>query len=126
MNREEAKIWAPILEAYANGRTIQYKPDDSQPWSDLSNGPSFDNPIENYRIKPEPQVKPFNFDCADLIVGKAVKPKGGDYATVVLFADEEYVTLKSSSGGEVVITYDTLSKKYTFLDGSPCGDVIIE
>lgn len=63
MTREEAKQLLPIIQAYAEGKTIQVKlKTDSnalcEKWVDVKN-PDFDI-YECYRIKPEPIYRPFN------------------------------------------------------------------
>ena len=51
MNRERAKELLPLIEAYANGRDIQYQPVDGGRWLDV--WPGWDGEGQ-YRIKPEP------------------------------------------------------------------------
>ena len=60
MTREEAKVFLPIIQAYAEGKTIQsrYVKGDTSLWYD-DEDPSFDDDLE-YRIKPEPKFRPFN------------------------------------------------------------------
>ena len=51
MDRKRAKELLPIIEAYAEGKTIQYKTSDE--WTD---DPNFSPEWEfQYRIKPEPK-----------------------------------------------------------------------
>ena len=52
MTREEAKEWLPIIQAYADGKTIQFRERDIEE-------PSFDGCLNEYRIKPEPKYRPF-------------------------------------------------------------------
>ena len=51
MNRETAKEILPIIEAFAEGKTIQERT--ATCWKD-SKYPRFDRPPDCYRIKPEP------------------------------------------------------------------------
>lgn len=53
MNRERAKELAPIMAAYGEGKTIQYKYLGSDCWVDWEK-PNFTN-VGAYRVKPEPQ-----------------------------------------------------------------------
>lgn len=57
MNREQAKKLLPIIQAFAEGRTIELK-DSYGKWvkSDLL---AFDLSPKNYRIKREPEYRPF-------------------------------------------------------------------
>jgi hypothetical protein len=52
MTRGEAKQLLPIIEAYANGETIQILT--SLKWEDLKDAISFNYPVSHYRIKPKP------------------------------------------------------------------------
>ena len=59
MTREEIKKMLPILQAFADGKTIESRciKGDKSLWYD-DEDPSFDNDFE-YRIKPEPKYRPF-------------------------------------------------------------------
>lgn len=52
MTREQAKELLPIIQAFAEGKTIQFRERDTEE-------PSFDGCIDEYRIKPEPKYRPF-------------------------------------------------------------------
>lgn len=54
MKREEAKKLVPIIQAFADGKTIQLKVDGGG-WKDTAE-PQFLFSAENYRIKPEPRT----------------------------------------------------------------------
>lgn len=54
MDRKEAGELAKIMQAYADGKTIQVKALANDNWTDINN-PSFSAPIGCYRIKPEPR-----------------------------------------------------------------------
>lgn len=59
MTREEVKQLLPIIQAFADGKTIESRciKGDKSLWYD-DEDPSFDNDLE-YRIKPEPTYRPF-------------------------------------------------------------------
>ena len=59
MTREEVKEMLPVLQAFADGKTIESRciKGDKSLWYD-DEDPSFDNDLE-YRIKPEPKYRPF-------------------------------------------------------------------
>ena len=57
MTREEIKEAAKVMEAYANGKKIQYLNDDNE-WIDALN-PLFDWDNYVYRIKPGLRYRPF-------------------------------------------------------------------
>lgn len=61
MNREQAKELLPIIQAFAEGKTIEirsnskYNPGE---WIETAT-PTFDIKSHEYRIKPEPKYRPF-------------------------------------------------------------------
>ena len=59
MTREEAKELLPIMQAYVEGKTIQYKY--LGKWEDVVSEAYFETyPFTKYRIKSEPKYRPFN------------------------------------------------------------------
>ena len=58
MTREEAKELLPIIQAFAEGKVIQFKSSITNEWRDF-NEPAFNGLPDNYRIKPEPKYRPF-------------------------------------------------------------------
>ena len=60
MNRENAKLLAPIIAAYGEGKTIQIKTH-ANGWSDVSDA-MFNLTPDDYRIKPEPKAVYVVFD----------------------------------------------------------------
>ena len=60
MKQHEAKQFIPIIQAWADGKTIQWRetPTSSQ-WHDYSNKGScnFSGSADEYRIKPEPKLR---------------------------------------------------------------------
>lgn len=63
MTREKIKKLLPILEAYANGKVIQFYCRNPEPhWQDVQSDDliDFSEDATRYRIKPEPKYRPFN------------------------------------------------------------------
>ena len=58
MTREETKELLPIMQAFAEGKTIQFKTKD-RPWFDLLDNNLEMREVFKYRIKPEPKYRPF-------------------------------------------------------------------
>ena len=54
MNRENAAAFLPLVQALADGKTIQYFSPIREAWEDAESL-AFDSPPESYRIKPEPR-----------------------------------------------------------------------
>ena len=56
MTRERAKELLPVIQAFADGKTIQAKWDDRKDtWDDQINPDFADYPSLKYRVKPEPR-----------------------------------------------------------------------
>jgi hypothetical protein len=60
MNRCEAKEFIPLIQAWANGRIIQLKTT-SNPgqWTDAPDDIAWNSLPQNYRVKPEPKLRPW-------------------------------------------------------------------
>lgn len=60
MTREEVKELLPIIQAWTEGKEIQFK-SRSGKWTDVkeNEGLSFVYSLSDYRIKPEPKYRPF-------------------------------------------------------------------
>ena len=125
MTREEIKKMLPILQAFADGKTIEsrYIKSDKSLWyndEDLS----FDNDLE-YRIKPEPKYYPFaNIEeCWNEMqkhypFGWVKDKKDGHYALITsVLTDEKEVYIDGISG----LNLYTAINYYTFVDGTPFG-----
>lgn len=60
MTREEAKILLPIIQAFAEGKTIQIRKHGEESYYDSTNSKlNFDLGYYSYRVKPEPEYRPF-------------------------------------------------------------------
>lgn len=57
MTRQEAKELLPIIQAFADGKTVQLLGEDKR-WEDLD-CPIFGGDPKHYRVKPEPKYRPF-------------------------------------------------------------------
>lgn len=57
MTREETKYLIAVMQAYVDGKQIQYTAAESECWTDVKS-PEWD-PNYDYRIKPEPKYRPF-------------------------------------------------------------------
>ena len=57
MTRKEAKELLPIIQAFAEGKTIQYEASDG--WIDLDALYPHSDILSKYRIKPEVKYRPF-------------------------------------------------------------------
>nr|DAR58516.1 MAG TPA: hypothetical protein [Crassvirales sp.] len=58
MNRQQAKELLPVIQAFAEGKTIEFK-NAFENWTNC-NEVLFNYPPKDYRIKLEPKYRPFN------------------------------------------------------------------
>jgi hypothetical protein len=117
MKREQfLKHWK-VMEAFKNGKTIQYKNGEGT-WQNALVDPMFTESVE-YRIKPEAKVEPFTMADMSILAGKIVLEiaSGTGYAITAV----AYGSVKID---DLWITYTGLLQMYTFADGSPCGKVV--
>ncbi len=56
MNSSNAAQYLPLVQALADGKTIQFDPSESGDWGDVTNITMFNDDPKLYRIKPEPIV----------------------------------------------------------------------
>lgn len=122
MNREQAKELLPIIQAFAEGKTVQYKIEGE--WIQ-TNVPSFNPYLWEYRIKPEPKYRPFKdaVECWQEMQKHQpfgwIKGKEGEHHSLItsIIADEEEVYINGISG----FVLDEIMEHYTFADGLPFG-----
>jgi hypothetical protein len=55
MNKDNAKDFLPLVQALAEGKTIQFKGIDNDTFEDIVGEHWFDDEATEYRIKPEPK-----------------------------------------------------------------------
>lgn len=126
MTREQAKAILPIIQAYAEGKTIQYRTSNNE-WIDTYK-PSFSDSSSNYRIKPEPKYRPFKSrdECWD----EMLKHQPFSYITDDLGNVTQVNGLQLDTFNELFISisrspclFETshLLDRYKFIDGTPFG-----
>ena len=127
MNRNQAKALLPIIQEYAEGKTIQSRcvKGDTSLWYD-DEDPSFDDDFE-YRIKPEPKYRPFNDaeECWQEMqkhqpIGwiKSKEATEDVYFTITGLTNGTCGVMLNSPGGW---SFSGLFDYYTFADGTPFG-----
>lgn len=133
MNREQAKELLPIIQAFAEGKTIEirsnskYNPGE---WIETAT-PTFDIKSHEYRIKPEPMYRPFKDaeECWQEM--QKHQPFGwikgpGEYKNISgIRATGSYpILINVEHCGEQYEKSCNMSKmfkNYTFADGTPFG-----
>ena len=128
MDRNQAKEFYPILQAFAEGRVIECRTKPSliegsdvpNDWTEMKEI-GFWNNIE-YRIKPEPKYRPFKNaeECWQEM--QKHQPFGwvkvGDWYCTMR---EIRPTSAFCHGGGDVFHYEDMVKQITFADGTPFG-----
>lgn len=117
MLRDRARELLPIIQAFADGKAIEYK--NASNWK-LATGPDWSNDIQ-YRIKPQPKLVPFTFEDKDLFKDKWFRLKTTSGLFKALYIDESLITIGASQN-----SYSELMQLFEFEDGSPCGKYINE
>ena len=123
MTREQAKELLPIIQAFAEGKNIQFLSDGE--WHDI-NQADFTCYPDKYRIKPEPKYRPFKSqeECWNEMLKHqpfgVVKDKHfANYQTHRAF------TFLTNEGcnfrGYEDMTFETSFKNLLFADGTPFG-----
>ena len=130
MTRKEAKELLPIIQAFAEGKTIEIY--NNTEWQDLIIGSiKFDCKPSCYRIKPEPKYRPFktNEECWNEMqnhqpFGWLKSKKNGRLRCIgeVSWSDEfETVHIALSTSESLSRSSDSVFDEYTFADGTPFG-----
>ena len=123
MTREQAKELLPIIQAFAEGKTVQFL--DGGKWADVYETDFHESPVK-YRIKPEPKYRPFKSqeECLQEMLKHqpfgVVKDKHfANYQTHRAF------TFLTNEGcnfrGYEDMTFETSFKNLLFADGTPFG-----
>ena len=123
MNRKEAKELMPIIQAFAEGKTIQYYDSliDIDDWEDCEN-PNFENLTYKFRIKPEPTYRPFK--DAEECWQEMQKHKPFGWVKSTLFKDFALVKRVTTLYVEInrdIIDYKDALEKFTFADETNFG-----
>lgn len=126
MTREETKNLIVVMQAYVDGKQIQYTDGESEYWIDVES-PEWD-PNYDYRIKPEPEYRPFK--DADECWQEMLKhqPFGwvrnkfnhnGVIATIIcLDSRKEFRIHTNFNHGN---TSEDMINSFIFADGAPFG-----
>ena len=123
MTREEAKELLPIIQAFAEGKVIQYR-NNSNEWLDIGKNDNvgFTRFPLDYRIKPEPKYRPFKTqeECWNEML------KHQPFGWVKEISCEMLYLINGISNESIVIMEDINSFKeamniYEFKDGTPFG-----
>lgn len=128
MTRERVRELLPIMQAYAEGKTIQFL--DGGNWYDVYDTDFYKSP-DRYRIKPEQKYRPFKSqeDCCQEMLkhqpfGWLKSKKNGRLRCIgeVSWSDEfETVHISLSTSESLSRSANSIFDEYTFADGTPFG-----
>ena len=131
MTRTDAKDLLPIIQAFAEGKTIQ-RINSLGEWSDVTGDVLFYCNPEDYRIKPEPEYRPFKNqeECWQEMMKhqpfgwlKSIRKQEKVHIGRV-FEVKDYVLITLSINGILYNINNDSSyffNEYTFADGTPFG-----
>lgn len=122
MNKQQAKELLPIIQAFAEGKVIQFRTNNISKWIETTT-PTFDL-LHEYRIKPEPKYRPFRNkeECWNEML------KHQPFGWVKHTSSNEYFysILEVIDGGCIfvygpMVPFDEVYEFNTFADGTPFG-----
>ena len=128
LTREEAKEMLPIIQAWADGQTVDWY-DPAIGWRLSGFALDFDKKPNFYRIKPEPKYRPFKTrdECWDEM------HKHPDFGWVKVNVTSEYEQIVrifdycktelcfNIANSDDDYTSEMMLNSYTFTDGTPFG-----
>ena len=132
MNRKEAAELLPIIQAFAEGRTIERKTrswEFNKGWRDVTQWEETEELICRdtfvYRIKPEPKYRPFKNaeECWQEM--QKHQPFGwikrNGYYYNIVSTDVTSVRIINNKGAIIIVSFMNLLSSYTFVDGALFG-----
>ena len=127
MTIEEIRNAAKVMEAYANGKKIQFL-DEYNNWIDVTN-PTFNWSVYIYRVKPEPKYRPFKNqeECWNEMhkhsnFGWIKGNTTGEYKQIVrIYNYKSELIFNIGYNGSADYSPEIMFSSYTFADGSPFG-----
>ena len=131
MDRNQAKEFYPILQAFAEGRVIECRTKPSaikgtdvpNDWTEMKEIEYWNN--TEYRIKPEVKFRPFNNaeECwAEMQKHQPfgwIKCKEGYFN--IVYVDDYYVGLADKDNSSILLASKNSYQDNTFVDGTPFG-----
>lgn len=120
MNREQAKELLPIMQAFAEGKTIEFRTNSISKWIETTT-PKFDL-LHEYRIKPEPKYRPFKNkeECWNEMQEHQpfgwVKSISLNFYSIIEITDDGCIFIDGYR-----LSFCDMYKYNTFADGTPFG-----
>ena len=137
---KKVKQLSDVLQAYVNGKTIQYyevdlvykikhpgEPNYNNKWVDVDEDHIFRPDLYDYRIKPEPNYRPFKDteECWQEMQKHQpfgwIKDKEDGHYSMVTTVDATEGEKHISISGDNIWSLDGTMSTFTFVDGTPFG-----
>ena len=112
MNKEETKERIAVMQAYVDGKEIEFYNGVSGEWETLSNVLWCSN--TEYRVKPTPQYRPF--ESSEECWNEMAKHEPFGW---IKDHDGIYFQIQCTDGSEG--RFERSFKRFTFVDGKPFG-----
>lgn len=126
MTREEAKQLLPIIQAFADGNTIEFL-NARNMWEELEDV-LFCREPKYYRIKPEPKYRPFKTkeECWNEMMkhqpfGWLTSKKTNNNVLIGYVGELNNVYISFTAGESEAYSAEMLFDNYKFVDGTPFG-----
>lgn len=124
MTREQAKQLLPIIQAFAEGGTIQVRINNDDTWTDLLDNKLEISKLFEYRIKPEPKYRPFRTqeECVREMMNHTpfgIITDGIRDFEIAIYPNEIYIL--GSLNEFYPRPFSRVLKEYKFADGTPFG-----
>ena len=120
MKRSYTADYIKVMQAYVEGKQIQYK--DDEVWIDIDD-PHWDWHNWEYRIKPEPNYRPFKNaeECWQEMQNHRpfgwIKDNNDGHYSMVAMVDDAVIRISGNKDWFI----DEIMNNYTFADGEPFG-----
>lgn len=133
MDRNQAKEFYPILQAFAEGRVIECRTKPSaiegsdvpNDWTEMTEIEFWNN--TEYRIKSEPKYRPFKNaeECWQEMLKHQpfgwLMSQNGEVNSLIIFIDNEGIVIGDRNNGVIGFVTATDLFKIKFADGTPFG-----
>ena len=123
MTRDRVKGLLPIMQAFAEGKVLQYCNKEALRfcWMDTDTLVCGDHYV--YRIKPEPHYIPFTYEDHKLFKDKWITCRDSKVLKRIVCVYKESVAIINNTM-PYSFSYETLLSDYVFEDGTPCGKLV--
>ena len=125
MTREEAKKYLPIMQAFADGKVIEFKNNliPNGKW-EVTTEFYFDDAGESYRIKPETEFRPFASHEECFMEMQKHTPVGWILNKYKVYSNIAAIVpngIYLANSKDFFVSYANAFSDFTFMDGSPFG-----